>query len=242
MPQHRANFTHLGGKALALVLFLFTFSQPGHSYSVQTHEQIIDLAWKQSIRPLLLQRFPSLTEAQIQEAHAYAYGGSAIQDLGYYPFGNPFLSDLTHYVRPGDFVLSLISHAQTANELAFAIGALSHYIGDAIGHSEAINEAVGIEFPKLAKKYGPLVTYDQNEHAHVRTEFAFDVNEISKRRFAPSGYLKHVGLAVPSLCSAAPSFKPTASIFTTSLATGGPSCAAIASPFAASFPASPMPK
>ncbi len=197
MLQHRANPTPPLGKSLALVLFLLTFSMPGRAYSVQTHEQLIDLAWKQSIRPLLLERYPNLTEAQIQEAHAYAYGGCAIQDLGYYPFGNPFLSDLTHYVRPGDFVLSLISNAKNADELAFAIGALSHYIGDTIGHSEAVNAAVAIEFPKLAKKYGPIVTYDQDEHAHVRTEFAFDVNEISKRRFAPSAYLKHVGLEVP---------------------------------------------
>ncbi|MEO8736005.1 MAG: zinc dependent phospholipase C family protein [Edaphobacter sp.] len=200
MPRHRANPTHLRSlyvQALTLVIFLLFFSQVGRSYSVQTHEQIIDLAWKQSIRPLLLKRYPNLTDVQIKEAHAYAYGGCAIQDLGYYPFGNPFLSDLTHYVRPGDFVLSLIRNAHTADELAFAIGALSHYIGDTIGHSGAINEAVAIEFPKLAKKYGPVVTYEQGEHAHVRTEFAFDVNEISKRRFAPSAYLKHVGLAVP---------------------------------------------
>lgn len=180
-----------------LVLVLLTFSRAGVSYSVQTHEQLIDLAWKQSIRPLLLERYPHLTEAQITEAHAYAYGGCAIQDLGYYPFGNPFLSNLTHYVRPGDFILSLIDNAQNSDELAFAIGALSHYIGDTIGHSEAINEAVGVEFPKLAKKYGPIVTYDEGEHPHVRTEFAFDVNQISKRRFAPSAYLNHVGLAVP---------------------------------------------
>jgi Zinc dependent phospholipase C len=197
MPSHRANLTHLPGKSLLLVLFFLAFSQSGRSYSVQTHEQLIDLTWKQSIRPLLLARFPNLTEAQIKEAHAYAYGGCAIQDLGYYPFGNAFLSDLTHYVRPGDFVLSLIRNAHTADELAFAIGALSHYIGDTIGHAQAINEAVAIEFPKLGEKYGPVVTYEQGEHAHVRTEFAFDVNEISKHHFAPSAYLKHVGLAVP---------------------------------------------
>jgi hypothetical protein len=197
MSRHRAQLTSFCSKALLLVLILLAFSSSGLSYSVQTHEQLIDLAWKESIRPLLLERYPHLTEAQIREAHAYAYGGCAIQDLGYYPFGNPFLSNLTHYVRPGDFILSLIENAQNADELAFAIGALSHYIGDTIGHSEAINQAVGIEFPKLAKKYGPVVTYGEGEHAHVRTEFAFDVNEISKRRFAPSAYLKHVGLAVP---------------------------------------------
>jgi hypothetical protein len=197
LPVQPLQLRRLCGNFLLLVLVLLATSVNGLPYSVQTHEQLIDLAWKQSIRPLLLKRYPKLTPVQIEQAHAFAYGGCAIQDLGYYPFGNHFLSDLTHYVRPGDFVLSLIRNAHTANELAFAIGALSHYVGDTIGHSEAINEAVAIEFPKLAKRYGPIVTYDEGEHAHVRTEFAFDVNEISKRRFAPSAYLDHVGLAVP---------------------------------------------
>ena len=170
---------------------------PGVPYSVQTHEELIDLAWKQSIRPILLKQYPTLTEAQLQEAHAYAYGGCAIQDFGYYPFGNAFFSDLTHYVRAGDFVLSLLHNAHTADELAFAIGALSHYIGDAIGHSAAVNQAVPIEFPKLEKKYGPVVNYAENPHAHVQTEFAFDINQLSKRRLAPYAYLKFIGLEIP---------------------------------------------
>jgi hypothetical protein len=31
----------------------------------------------------------------------------------------------------------------------------------------------------------------------VRTEFAFDIDQLSKRRFAPSAYLQHIGLEVP---------------------------------------------
>jgi hypothetical protein len=183
-------------KTIAVVALL-VMSTPGSPYSVQTHEQLIDLAWKQSIRPLLLQRFPTLTEPQIKEAHAYAYGGCAIQDLGYYPFGNSFFSDLTHYVRTGDFILNLLRDTKTADELAFAVGALSHYVGDTIGHSEAVNPSVAIEFPKLEKKYGPSVNYAEGEHAHVRTEFAFDIDAISKSRFAPAAYLRYIGLEVP---------------------------------------------
>ena len=183
-------------KALALLLLLLITTQ-GTPYSVQTHEEIIDLAWKNSILPVILKHFPNLTDAQINEAHAYAYGGSAIQDFGYYPFGNAFFSDLTHYVRSGDFVISLLRNAQTPDDLAFAIGSLSHYIGDNIGHSYAINHAVPIEFPKLAQRYGPIVNYAEGPHQHVQTEFAFDINQLSKERFAPSRYLKHVGLEVP---------------------------------------------
>ena len=166
-------------------------------YSIQTHEEIIDLAWKASIRPILLKRFPHLTEAQIQKAHGFAYGGCAIQDFGYYPFGNKFFSDLTHYVRSGDFVLALLRNAQTPDELAFAIGSLSHYVGDNVGHADAVNLSVPIQFPSLQQRFGPVVNYAEGPHAHVQTEFAFDINQLSKRRFAPSAYLSHVGLEVP---------------------------------------------
>jgi Zinc dependent phospholipase C len=179
------------------LLVLLLAATPAVPYSIQTHEELIDLAWKQSIRPILLKQYPTLTDAQLQEAHAYAYGGCAIQDFGYYPFGNKFFSDLTHYVRSGDFVLSLLRNAQTPDELAFAIGSLSHYIGDTIGHSAAINLSVPVEFPKLERRYGASVNYAQDPHAHIQTEFAFDINQLTKRRFAPSAYLNFVGLEVP---------------------------------------------
>ncbi|MGB8886606.1 MAG: HAD-IC family P-type ATPase [Candidatus Korobacteraceae bacterium] len=44
-------------------------------YSVLTHEEIVDLVWTDEIRPLILKRYPGLSEDQIKEAHAYAYGG-----------------------------------------------------------------------------------------------------------------------------------------------------------------------
>lgn len=183
-------------QALTFSALLFLATSQAIPYSVQTHEALVDLAWKQSIRPLLLKRYPNLTEAQLQQAHAYAYGGCAIQDIGYYPFGNRFFSDLTHYVRAGDFVLALLHDAKTPNELAFAIGALSHYIGDIVGHSLAINHAVPVEFPKLEQKYGDSVNYAEDPHAHVQTEFAFDINQLSKARFPPSAYLEFVGLQI----------------------------------------------
>jgi hypothetical protein len=179
-----------------LLLFLLFSGQSGFSYSVLTHEQIIDLAWKDSIVPMLLSRYPHTTPAELERARAFAYGGCAIQDAGYYPFGHVFFSELTHYVRTGDFVASLIRNARNVDELAFALGALSHYVGDSVGHHDATNPSTAVEFPNLAKKYGPIVTYDENPHGHIRTEFAFDINGLSKRRMAPSAYLNHVGLEI----------------------------------------------
>src|SRR5271170_3862199 len=182
--------------SLAVLLIFFWHSQSGFSYSVLTHEQIIDLAWKDSIVPMLLSRYPNATSAELERARAYAYGGCAIQDAGYYPFGHAFFSDLTHYVRTGDFVASLIRNSKNIYELAFALGALSHYVGDSIGHHDAVNPSTAVEFPSLEEKYGPVVTYDESPHGHVRTEFAFDIDQLSKRRLAPSAYLNHVGLQV----------------------------------------------
>ena len=180
-----------------LLAFLLVCPYAG-AYSLQSHEQLIDLTWQSSIAPLLRSRYPNLTPKQLERARSYAYAGSVIQDIGYYPFGDSFFSDLTHYVRSGDFIVHLFQDAKDENQLAFAIGALSHYIGDNIGHSQATNRAVPIEFPKLAAKYGPVVTFGENQHAHVQTEFAFDINEIAHRRFAPLPYLRHVGLNVPT--------------------------------------------
>lgn len=182
---------------LLLILFALCFSRRANAYSLLTHEQLIDLTWQGAIVPLLLSRYPNLTPAQLDEARAYAYGGCVIQDIGYYPFGDIFFSDLTHYVRSGDFVVNLFRNATNADELAFAVGALSHYIGDSLGHSLATNLAVPVEFPNLRAKYGTVVNYAEGEHQHVQTEFAFDINEIVHHRMAPVRYLRHIGLAVP---------------------------------------------
>src|ERR1039457_2886425 len=123
------------------------------AYSVLTHEEIVDLLWTDAIRPLLLKRYPGLSEDQIKDAHAYAYGGAVIQDLGYYPFGNKEFSNLVHYVRSGDFVHELLLESQDVNEYAFALGALSHYTAD-INVPPAANDAVAIHYPKLRAEYG----------------------------------------------------------------------------------------
>jgi hypothetical protein len=184
---------------IAAVLFalLFAFTRRLDAYSLLTHEQLIDLTWHDSILPLLHNSYPNYSTADLERARAYAYGGCVIQDVGYYPFGDESFSNLTHYVRSGDFVVNLFRYATTPNELAFAVGALSHYIGDSIGHPEATNLAVPIEFKNLAIKYGNIVSYAQGPRQHVRTEFAFDIYQIAHHRFAPLSFLRHVGLRVP---------------------------------------------
>ncbi len=164
-------------------------------YSVLTHEEIVDLLWTSNIRPLIEHRFPGLTDDQIKEAHAYAYGGSVIQDLGYYPFGSKEFSDLVHYVRSGDFVEEMLRQAQDPKEYAFALGALAHYVSDVDGHP-AVNQAVALRYPKLRAKYGPSVTYAQDKAAHLKTEFGFDTLQVAKNRYAPDQYHDFIGFEV----------------------------------------------
>ena len=191
----------IGGWPLRLArtaALLLALSIPcGHAsaYSVLTHEEIVDLAWITEIRPLLVQRFPGLSDDQLKQAHAYAYGGSVIQDLGYYPFGSRDFSDLVHYVRSGDFVLELLLQSQDANEYAFALGALSHYVADIDGHP-AVNEAVALRYPKLRAKYGNSVRYAQDKTAHLKTEFGFDTLQVAKNRYAPEQYHDFIGFQV----------------------------------------------
>lgn len=161
-----------------------------------SHEAIIDAAWDVSIKPLLLQRFPDSTKEQLREAHGYAYGGAIIQDMGYYPHGSRFFSDLTHYVRSGDFVLALIRDSKDLNGYAFALGAMAHYSADNAGHSIGTNRAVPMLYPKLRKKYGDSVNYEENPLAHVKTEFGFDVLEVAKQHYAPDSYHDFIGFAV----------------------------------------------
>src|SRR5260221_8743071 len=168
----RSRLLCVHGAALLLVVLMC--SGGSSAYSVLTHEEIVDLLWTDAIRPLLVKRYPGLSDDQIREAHAYAYGGAVIQDLGYYPFGNREFSNLVHYVRSGDFVHELLLESADVNEYAFAIGALAHYTSDITGHP-AVNQAVAIEYPKLQRKYGKSVTYAQDKTAHVKTEFGFDM-------------------------------------------------------------------
>jgi hypothetical protein len=177
------------------LLTLFS-AQTVSAYSVLTHEAIIDSTWDSAIKPLLLKRFPASTQDELTQAHAYAYGGSIIQDLGYYPFGSKFYSDLTHYVRSGDFILNLIRESQDLDEYAFALGSLAHYASDNNGHRMAVNVSVPLIYPKLRLKFGNSITYADDPFSHTKTEFGFDVFQAAKSRYASDAYKGFIGFQV----------------------------------------------
>jgi hypothetical protein len=181
--------------ALCAATLLLISVTGARAYSVLTHEAIIDSAWER-IRPLLVARFPNTSPDELRKAHGYAYAGCIIQDMGYYPRGSKFFSDLLHYVRTGDFIKNMIRESRDVDEYAFALGSLAHYASDTQGHSIAVNRSVPIQYPKLRRRYGDVVTYEENQTAHIRVEFQFDVVQVAHGNYAPQAYRDFIGFEV----------------------------------------------
>ena len=192
----RANMRLMAKTLTAALLLILLSLQPLLGYSVLSHEALVDVLWDAKLRPLLLGRFPQATPEELKRAHGFAYGGAIIQDFGYYPHGTPAFSDLTHYVRTGDFVVALFQEARDLNEFAFALGALSHYASDLDGHRFGTNMGEPLLYPKLQKKFGNVVTYEDNPAAHLKTEFGFDVLQVARGNFAPQAYHDFIGFFV----------------------------------------------
>src|SRR5678815_4531470 len=183
-------------RAAALLCILLLIPLRLQAYSVLTHEAIIDSVWKDSIEKVLLKRFPRASAQDLQQARAYAYGGCIMQDMGYYPMGAHLFTDLTHYVRSAHFVQAMLRDARDINEYAFALGALAHYVADNTGHPAAINKSVPILYPKVRKKFGDYVTYGDDPTSHIKTEFAFDVLQAARGRYASQAYHDYIGFEV----------------------------------------------
>jgi hypothetical protein len=168
------------------------------AFSILAHEAIIDASWDKSLKPLLLAKYPNATDEDLKKAHAYAYGGCLVPDMGYMPFGDPYFTNLLHYVRTGDFVMELINDSQNLNQYAFALGVLSHYLADEYGHSLATNETVPLLYPKLERKFGPVITYGDDHTSHTRTELAYDVLQTAKGNYASTAYHDFIGFSIDS--------------------------------------------
>jgi len=192
------SLSFLAAARWSVLLLLSTLlpTSVSYGYSVLTHEAIVDTLWEGLIQKLLVARFPAATPDELEQAHAYVYGGCILQDMGYYPFSSKFFSDLTHYVRSGDFIVALIRQSQDLNEYAFALGALAHYAADDSGHRIATNQAVPILYPELRTRFGRIVTYWDNPISHLRTEFGFDVLQVAQGRYAADSYHKFIGFEV----------------------------------------------
>ncbi|HMG67682.1 MAG TPA: zinc dependent phospholipase C family protein [Chitinophagaceae bacterium] len=183
-------------KKIIIFLFIAFASNTCKAYSVLTHEALIDANWPHVLLPLLKEKFPGATKEELKTAHAYAYGGAVVPDMGYYPFGSKLFTDLLHYTRSGDFVEAILREAQNLNEYAFALGVLCHYNADNYGHRLGVNVCVPIIYPKMKREFGDAVTYDENHLSHLRTEFAIDVLQTARGNYSSETYHDYIGFQV----------------------------------------------
>ncbi len=180
---------------LAAAVILLCSPLQSSAYSVLAHEALIDDVWVEQIAPLLKRRFPRASPTAVEDARAYAYGGSLIQDLGYYPFGSRFFSNLVHYVRSGDFVEAMIRESRDVNDYAFALGALAHYASDTAAHP-TVNHVLPMIYPKLRAKYGDNVLFSDSPARHAMVEFSFDVLQVARGKFKADAYQRLIGFEV----------------------------------------------
>jgi hypothetical protein len=166
------------------------------AFSLLAHEAIIDKSWQKSIVPLLREKFPGVTEQQLKEAHAYAYGGSIVPDMGYFPFGSILFTNLVHYIRNGDFIRAMLEEARNVDEYAFALGVLCHYETDKYGHSLGTNKAVPLVYPRIKRKFGDIATYADNHASHIKMEFGFDVLQTARGSYDSKAYHDFIGFQV----------------------------------------------
>jgi hypothetical protein len=181
---------------LFLGLALLCFTLPANSFSILAHEAIVDAEWDLTLKPMLLKRYPGASLDDLIKAHSYTYGGSLVADIGYMPGGDAYFTDLLHYVRSGDFIINLLNEAQDLNEYAFALGALSHYIADKYGHSMATNITVPRLYPELKRKFGNVVTYEDDHTSHSRMEFAYDAVQVGRSNYASVAYHDFIGFNI----------------------------------------------
>jgi hypothetical protein len=181
---------------ISLLVVLDGLPRPCAGFAVLAHQAVVDAAWETAVVPALHRRFPEATAEQLENARAFAYGGSHIADLGYFPLGNRLFTDLVHYVRSGDFIAALLDGAETVDEYAFALGALAHWVTDSTGHPEATNRAVALLYPELRDEHGDSVAYADAQSAHMTTEFRFDVLQIAHSKGSPDRYSHSAGFQV----------------------------------------------
>lgn len=114
--------------------------------------------------------------------------GAVGPDIGYFPGGDRILSDLAHCVRTGALARTLLATARSRVERAFALGWLTHYLGDASIHP-LIGRAVG---ELLTGSRETFVDGSSDLLAHLRVEMGLDAwyalghPEVFRCRPAPS--------------------------------------------------------
>jgi Zinc dependent phospholipase C len=160
-------------QALVAILVL---ASSAWGYGPFNHLCVVDRNWGSLYKQI--QAVGPLSEDRAVDA---VFAGAIADDLGYYHLGNPALKELTnqtHYIRPGEWVDFLLRRARnsgssSAVDYAFALGVLSHYAVDRMGHYYGTN-VVAVGLAHKQQLFGPRMSYERDPSMHTAVEAGFD--------------------------------------------------------------------
>jgi len=168
---------------LGVLVALITSASPAWGYGPFNHLCVVDRNWDAIYKQI--QAVGSLNELEAMDA---VFAGAIADDLGYYPFLNPDLKHLTnqtHYIFTGELVDFLLRSARSPNnsksalDYAFALGVLSHYAIDRMGHYYGTN-AVAVSLAHQQMLFGRRMTYERDPGVHTKVEAGFDAVSLSQ--------------------------------------------------------------
>jgi hypothetical protein len=159
-----------------IVLGVFC-TAPLHAYGPMNHLCVVERRWSE-MWPLIQQvgKAGGISQGDARRA---AFAGAMSDDLGYYFTSSDSLKLLTnamHYAKSGDWVTEQLRDAerwQDPRYFAFALGELSHYAADRLGHFYGTN-VMAVELAGNQDKYGWRQSYEQGEDIHTEVEAGFD--------------------------------------------------------------------
>ncbi len=214
------------------------------AYSLLTHEQLIDLTWKDSIVPLLLSRYPEPHTRRARprprlRLRRLRHSGHRLLSLR-----RPIVLE-SHALRALRRLCrqSLSQCAERRRARLRRRRALPLHRRLRRPRRCHQPRRARSSFRSSKSEYGRIVNYAEGEHQHVQTEFAFDIDEIAHHRMAPFSFLRHIGLKVPRSSQLALAYYQTYGL-SEDFSWQAPSLstfANIASPYTPSFRASPTP-
>lgn len=168
---------------LGVFAALITLASPAWGYGPFNHLCVVDRNWDAVYKQI--RAVGQLNEVEAMDA---VFAGAIADDLGYYYFLNPDLKHLTnqtHYIRTGAWVDFLLRSARSprnsnsALDYAFALGVLSHYAIDRMGHYYGTN-AVAVSLAHQQMLFGLRMTYERDPGVHTKVEAGFDVVSLSQ--------------------------------------------------------------
>jgi hypothetical protein len=152
---------------LGVFAALITLASPAWGYGPFNHLCAVDRNWDAVYKQI--RGVGQLNEVDAMDA---VFAGAIADDLGYYPFLNPDLKHLTnqtHYIRTGEWADFLLRSARSPNnswaavDYAFALGVLSQYAIDRMGHYYGTN-AVAVRLAQHEMLFGPRMAYERDAH------------------------------------------------------------------------------